>query len=194
MGKQPYPIRYIGVDPGHTGALSIVKFYEDKTIAINTFPFNKDGITEVDVIKNVFSLGLNKQAKITIEAVHSFRAQGLASTFTFGMNFGRILGVLDYMGLPYSLIHPQTWQRPFNLLVSKSLYTKERAAKILNILLGRELQLSDGEVDACLIAIASFIKDYPEKIKDYFGDLKIIKYDKGEDIETLDLERILGCR
>jgi len=113
--------------------------------------------------------------------------------FSFGKSFGKILGCLEYLSLPYSLVHPQTWQRPFNMLVSKSLYTKERAKKILSMILNEELELTDGEVDASLIAISAFIKDNPDKINQYFPNLNIIKYDENENLETSNLERILGC-
>jgi len=182
--------KYIGIDPGKTGALAIA-YFKDGKIYVSLFAFSSTG--EAGTLREVFSINANKQAKIVVENVHSFRGQGVASMFSFGKSFGKILGCLEYLSLPYSLVHPQTWQRPFNMLVSKSLYTKERAKKILSMILNEELELTDGEVDASLIAISAFIKDNPDKINQYFPNLNIIKYDENENLETSNLERILGC-
>ena len=50
-----------------------------------------------------------------VERVHAMPKQGVASTFSFGMNFGWILGVLDAFEISYQLIEPRKWKAEFNL-------------------------------------------------------------------------------
>jgi len=179
-------VRYIGIDPGIKGGLAIVKFEEGR-IEYHTFPFNNDCIS---VLKNIFSLRMNRVANVNLEKVHSLHGQGVTSTFTFGIQFGMLIGVMQALDVNYKLVEPLTWQRPFNLMANKSESPKKRAAEIFKKLVGED-KLTDGEIDAALIAISAFIKDYPEEIAKYFKQHKIIKFDEGEQISPEKLGEIL---
>lgn len=182
-------MRFIGIDPGATGAIAIVNFNKGK-ITFSTLPFSKS-TTEVMCLRSVFSLAVNKACPVSVEFVHAYRGQGVSSMFTFGTNYGKILGVLEYLNLPFRLVHPFNWQRPFNELSSAKLSPKKRALNNLTKIIGECKHLSDGEIDAILIAIASFIDSHPDKITKYFNSLPIIKYYEGETMDSYALEDIL---
>jgi hypothetical protein len=46
-----------------------------------------------------------------IERQHAVHGQGLASTFTIGVGYGRILGVAAALGLRRELVRSQDWQK-----------------------------------------------------------------------------------
>lgn len=46
-----------------------------------------------------------------VEAVHSMPKQGMASTFAFGVGFGRVLGVIEALDLPLELVSPKAWKK-----------------------------------------------------------------------------------
>lgn len=46
-----------------------------------------------------------------VEAVHSMPRQGIASTFSFGVSYGVLRGVLAATGIPWTLVTPQEWGR-----------------------------------------------------------------------------------
>ncbi len=45
-----------------------------------------------------------------VERVHSMPGQGVASTFTFGLGYGRVLGALEALGVPTVLVEPRAWK------------------------------------------------------------------------------------
>jgi crossover junction endodeoxyribonuclease RuvC len=46
-----------------------------------------------------------------IEKVGSMPGQGVASTFSFGMGYGQIQGLLAGLGIPFELVTPQAWKK-----------------------------------------------------------------------------------
>lgn len=95
----------LGIDPGSTGGIAGLSY----TGGLN-FIHRFDGENTSVIIKKALVQG-GMSIKVAIEAVHAMPAQGVSSTFTFGVGYGRLQGVLDGAEIPYVLIHPQTWQR-----------------------------------------------------------------------------------
>jgi hypothetical protein len=48
---------------------------------------------------------------VVVERAQSFPGQGVASSFRYGRDYGRILGVLDVLGWPYETVPPGVWHR-----------------------------------------------------------------------------------
>lgn len=48
---------------------------------------------------------------VVIEQVHAMPKQGVTSMFTFGEGYGKLLGVIECLGLPYIKVSPQTWKK-----------------------------------------------------------------------------------
>lgn len=110
MNEQTVKI-FIGVDPGSTGAISV--------LAIHPIPM----IPEVEVIKmpetpreiqNLLQLKTDLQYTfITCEAVHSSPQMGVSTAFKFGRNFGWLEGILSYYAC-VDYVTPQKWQAALN--------------------------------------------------------------------------------
>ena len=100
---------FIGVDPGKSGAIvtidekgkiiEITEYTEDPEEMLAHFWWNKGHI-------HPFA---------RVEKVHAMPMQGVVSMFTFGQAYGRMLGILDALQVPYELINPRKWQASLNI-------------------------------------------------------------------------------
>ncbi len=48
---------------------------------------------------------------VVIEKVHSMPAQGVASSFKFGVGYGQLMGLCAALSIPYTLVTPQAWKK-----------------------------------------------------------------------------------
>ena len=55
-----------------------------------------------------------------VEHVSAMPGQGVTSCFSFGQNFGFILGLLSAYDIPYELVRPQKWKRLFSCTSDKN--------------------------------------------------------------------------
>lgn len=55
-----------------------------------------------------------------VEHVGAMPGQGVSSCFSFGRNFGFILGLLTAFRIPYELVRPQKWKREFSCTSDKN--------------------------------------------------------------------------
>lgn len=101
-------ITCIGIDPGGSGAMAIIK--GDK---IKTIPFSKKAYDQE--LRKYKGLGL-KKVRCVLELVHSMPGQGVKSTFSFGRNFGYIIGLLEANDIKYSLVSPISWKTYYHLI------------------------------------------------------------------------------
>lgn len=100
---------YIGIDPGASGALAIIKDGE-----IELYPF--DERRYIDECYLVYK----EDTKCCLEHVSAMPGQGVTSMFKFGENFGFIQGVLQSYGIPYELVRPQKWKKEFSITSDKN--------------------------------------------------------------------------
>jgi len=95
---------WIGIDPGATGAYSILR--ENGNYEIEDWD-------DEFVFSNIMA-EWNEDYDITlavVESQHSMPKQGVSSVFKFGTNYGLIRGVLAAHKIVTELVPPQTWQR-----------------------------------------------------------------------------------
>ena len=94
---------YIGIDPGAKGFVCVWwvagREYEHCPIA------------DTDSLKKLLRDAAQCYAVAAIESVHSMPRQGVATTFTFGKNYGIVLGMLMAYGIPYVEVAPRVWQK-----------------------------------------------------------------------------------
>ncbi len=144
-----------GIDPGVTGAISIIKdgrpeFVIDMPIMAKLVgkgnQVNGAELTTILLYHGVRS--------VIVEAVHSMPGQGSVSTFNFGYSTGIIHGVLMALQIPFELVTPQKWKKQ-NSLIGKD----KDAARSLCLTrfpwLSEELRLKKhhGRADAILIGL-----------------------------------------
>ena len=94
---------YIGIDPGAKGGITVLD--DEMCIA---FPYHDQALLEVCQL-------YQGRCVCTVEKVHSMPGQGVSSTFTFGRNYGVILGILMAFQIPYTEVTPQVWKKYFGL-------------------------------------------------------------------------------
>lgn len=93
---------HLGIDPGASGAMAFISGSE-----MGVFDFGN--------LDALFYLISNKSAnlpmKAVIERVSAFPGQGVTSMFGLGENYGRWIGRLEALGIPYDLVTPQRWKK-----------------------------------------------------------------------------------
>ena len=137
----------IAIDPGKSGGIAWRMAYGTRAIAMPA--------TETDIsgkLKEIY-YHLDKPT-VVIEEVGGYigRPQPGSAMFTFGRNFGFILGVLTCLGARIVLVRPQKWQGFLSLGKSEGDRTKWKnklKAKAQNLY--PNIQVTLATADALLI-------------------------------------------
>src|SRR5207249_11958301 len=87
---------------------------------------------------------------VILEEAQSMPGQGVRSMFTVGMGFGRWLGILAAVGLPYTRVRPQVWKRTLGL--GKDKEQARLRAQQLYPGAGQRRKKDQGRADALLLA------------------------------------------
>lgn len=95
---------FLGIDPGASGAVALIT-HDGATVE----PWPGDPVAAADLLREWTAQHQIKLA--ALERVSSRPGQGVASTFSFGANFGAWQGILAALGIPYSMPTPATWQK-----------------------------------------------------------------------------------
>lgn len=108
MDEQTVKI-FIGVDPGSTGAISVLTIHPIPLIPKVEIFKMPETPTE---IRSLLDDVRYSDLFITCEAVHSSPQMGVSTAFKFGRNFGMLEGILAYYKVDY--VTPQKWQAALN--------------------------------------------------------------------------------
>src|SRR5687768_11709536 len=109
---------FLGIDPGQKGGIAALYVNDEDTnnreIAVDPMPLKKgkgktakeiDGLALWRLINTY--VAKDSLTKTALELVHSMKAQGVRSTFTFGEGYGKVQGVLECMSINYVKVSPQ---------------------------------------------------------------------------------------
>jgi crossover junction endodeoxyribonuclease RuvC len=118
---------FIGIDPGKDGCLAILG-YRVTPIVI---PFNEAEYTNqlrrLDPARKPLVWQDKDLGELTpvepfcvVEHVNAMPGQGVTSCFSFGQNFGFIIGLLTAFRIPYELVRPQKWKKEFSCTSDKN--------------------------------------------------------------------------
>lgn len=105
---------YIGIDPGKTGAITIVQKNLQK-ILINDIPLMPDGRLHTREMFQIIQ-DAGPDSICFIEKSQAFPGQGVVSMFNYGVHYGQILSVLDLVKMSYQEIKSPEWKKEFNLI------------------------------------------------------------------------------
>lgn len=170
---------YCGIDVGKNGGLVLLDS-DMKIVKKTKTPMIG---TEYD-IKNIKKFLQNKDIfHVGIENVHAIQGPtGNSSNFSFGFGKGMLVGLVEGLEIPYTLVHPKTWQKVAWEGVTKQIKlgkvnkrTKKRSKKVDTkktsliaskrlfpdesfLATSRSRTPHDGIVDAALIAYYLFCK------------------------------------
>ena len=131
---------FLGIDPGKTGGISV-----HTTGGAVAYGFT--GKTPMDIYKAIKTMSSLGKCVAMIEKVHSMPKQGVTSSFTFGQDYGFLLGCLTALEIPFEYVTPQKWQRYLGCLSKgdKNI-TKQKAQELYPT-----LKITHAIADALLI-------------------------------------------
>ena len=148
--------RFLGIDPGLSGAACLMSIDHNKTIR---YMF-KDWSDPKDMYGTIAAWHLSYEITMTVfEKVHARPGMAAKAMFSFGQNTGHWEMILLSLGIPFQMITPQGWQKGL-IVKSDGVDTKTRA-KVVALRLFPELEsrligprggVKDGRIDALLIA------------------------------------------
>jgi crossover junction endodeoxyribonuclease RuvC len=146
----------LGIDPGLTGAIAYMDGFGGLLDVID-LPVIRDGtLAWIDgdalqswLLSTFVSTGQNTRTA-WIERVHAMPRQGVSSSFTFGVTFGSILGVLRARQIPIQFVPPFKWKRALGL--SKDKRASLDKARLLYPNADLRLAKHEGRAEAILIA------------------------------------------
>ena len=97
------PATALGIDPGLRGAYACLG---TETIA-GPMPIASD---EIDIYCLSSIVSFHEPDLVVVEWAQAMPKQGVASTFKYGKGFGKILGMLETMGVAHQLVRPRAWK------------------------------------------------------------------------------------
>ena len=108
---------FIGIDPGKDGAMAILGYRETPIL----IPFSEtEYANQMRRLTLITRNGIDGSVFCVVEHVGAMPGQGVTSCFSFGQNFGFILGLLTAFCHPYELVRPQKWKREFSCTSDKN--------------------------------------------------------------------------
>ena len=149
----------IGIDPGISGAISIVE--NKKILDVYDTPTmidgkkNKKQINSAQVT-NIIKERLNsdKEVIVVVEQVNAMPGQGVTSMFNFGQSFGVIKGICAALSLSIYFVRPTKWKKHFNLIKTNKDASRTKVIEVYPELSSKLHRKKDSNrADAILIAL-----------------------------------------
>lgn len=143
----------LGIDPGVSGALALVSSGEIHVVDMPVVEVRGKRHIDAARLAKLISTGFPYIANhVVLEHVQGVQGSGATSAFSFGRGFGIVEGVVTALGLPLTLIRPQTWTK--ELRVSRD---KGEHRLVASRLWPAQAELfarvkDDGRADAALLA------------------------------------------
>ena len=148
----------IGIDPGLSGAVAILK--DNKVLNIFDMPVMSEGKKNKKQLNSAQLVNIIKdntkndvEIAVVVEQVNAMPGQGVTSMFNFGQTFGAIKGVCAALNLPIFFVRPSKWKKHFELINSSK---DSSRTKVIEMYPSLSNQLTKKKVvnksDAILIA------------------------------------------
>lgn len=150
-------MRIVGIDPGATGALAMWATCLDALVVADMpSALVRTGKAQRRQVNEAVLADLLRQWQpdcAWLERVHALPGQGVTSSFSFGLAYGLVRGVLAAYQIPVTLVTPNEWKRHFRLGADKA------EARLIagRMFPGSALQFArvkdDGRAEAALLAL-----------------------------------------
>jgi crossover junction endodeoxyribonuclease RuvC len=110
---------YCGVDGGLGGAISIIK--NNRLVQVVQMPVisGKDSKSELDIGEIIKYFQSLDEPVIILEKAHAMPKLGSVQAFTFGKNYGLLIGIIATLKIPMVIVHAKTWQKEMFADMSK---------------------------------------------------------------------------
>jgi len=144
----------LGVDPGASGAMAWMSS-DGHLVAVQDLPWIKGHGLNAAVFAAWVRLREKDIRHAFVERVASRPGQGVVSVFSFGMNYGQILGVLSALKIPVTLVAPTKWKPAVGLPTgSDKAKSRARASQIWPGAADNFARVrDDGRAEAALLAL-----------------------------------------
>ena len=148
-----------GIDPGVSGAISILKNKE--VIDVFEMPTMIDGKKNKKQVNGseLTSIIVNnidfkkEEVVIVVEHVNAMPGQGVTSMFNFGQSFGVLKGVCAALRLPIHFVRPTKWKKHFNLINTNKDASRTKVIEVYPKISSKLSRKKDSnKADAILIA------------------------------------------
>jgi crossover junction endodeoxyribonuclease RuvC len=160
------PEYVLGVDPGLSGVLALLRVSDRKIEGIFDMPVTGGRVDPAKLATIVEMCKIRSEGHIhaAVELVSSMPRQ--AGAFSFGVSAGVVHGVLGALGVPMTLIPPGVWKPACGLrrMLNETQAQNKGRARELAARLWPETALKfgrvkdDGRAEACLIARHFLVK------------------------------------
>lgn len=109
----------VGIDPGLDGGIAGMDLGGNVLFArVMPSKERKKGKRDVDaamlgaILSNHEQDVFQEEIKlVVVERVSAMKGQGVSSMFSFGKGYGKVLGVIEHLGLPLEQPTPQRWKK-----------------------------------------------------------------------------------
>lgn len=164
----------LGIDPGFDGGVALLEVTSQERyayaipmpISVEKKEARRKGKKIIRKLKEVLIPELVEWLKhkvpglrvdlAVVEQEQAYHGQGIVSTGKFLHGYGKLLGMLDALGIRRVLVPPKAWQK---LVLGKSTSDKQRAIMFarntflnINLVLPRKRKPHDGMADALCLA------------------------------------------
>lgn len=112
-------MKLLGIDPGFSGAWGMINWHGDFVACGDMLNDSKQLLTN-DIHREISQARDGCDLEVCVEAVHSMPAQGVASTFKFGIAFGMALAMTQRINAPTFMVTPQRWKKDLGLSKDKN--------------------------------------------------------------------------
>jgi len=123
----------LGIDPGAGGSLCVLDIstgdYVDH-LQMPKIKVGKANRVNAAAVTDFIKKHREKIKHCYLEKVHAMPGQGVSSMFSFGHSAGIVEGVVVAMGLPLTLITPQSWKKKVGLIGKDKDAARSRAIQL----------------------------------------------------------------
>jgi crossover junction endodeoxyribonuclease RuvC len=151
--------RYLGVDPGLSGALAIVETINSVPMLVDAVDMPSTGTgakVRVDIIAAAEWIGKHAPSTAFVERAQAFPGQGASSGFGYGRAVGAIEAVVALCSIPLILVEASAWKKRLHLPGKDKEAARQKALQLFpsqHALLARKKD--HGRAEAALLVVAS---------------------------------------
>ena len=110
---------FIGIDPGATGAITVLNPDGTSVIYVNPLNATKSDVDGKEVYRIITQTMSKGRTFVAIERSQSMPGQGVAGVFTYGRGYGKLLAALEIAGVAFEEVTSVKWKKVVGLSIPK---------------------------------------------------------------------------
>lgn len=107
---------YLGIDNGFgTASYGFIKVVDDEVKEVEAGRLNARWLfAQIGHFQNC-----KERVVVTVEKAWGFPYMKTTAVFNYGIGYGKVLGTLEILDIPYNLITPQSWKKYYGVTKDK---------------------------------------------------------------------------